>query len=338
MVNGNKTGLSTKAFILDKLRDEGRPLISGEALGGSLGISRVAVWKAVRALREAGYSLEGDDRGYRFTGTGGEDFLYPWEFGQKEGFFRHWETTDSTMNRARELACRGFPGGTVITAETQTAGKGRNGRRWVSKPGGLFFTLLERPALAAADYTQLTPAIHIALGKVIAGICGKRALLRWPNDVYVEGKKIAGFLTDLSVEGDRIRWMAIGMGVNINNASPSPGIAHCAKFLGRPVSRRETLLAILGEIENALKTQDTLEERRRWWNREAEGIGQRVLVLETECGKRETPGKERIIAEGVFQGIDCSGRGLVKTDGGIKRFSPGPVSLRLEPFTVREQF
>jgi BirA family biotin operon repressor/biotin-[acetyl-CoA-carboxylase] ligase len=332
MVNREKKpGLSTRAFILDKLRNEGGRFISGETLGDGLGVSRVSVWKAVKVLQEAGYPIEGDDRGYRFTGTGGEDFLYPWEFGKKERFFRHWKTTDSTMNRARELAFQGFPGGTVITAEAQTAGRGRNGRRWISKPGGLFFTLLERPALPAADYTQLTLAVHIALGRVITAVCGKRALLRWPNDIYVGDKKIAGLLTEFWGEGDRIRWMTVGVGVNLNNTPSSVGAASCLNLLGRPVSRRETLLSVLREIDEVRKSRDTPGEQQRRWNRDAWGIGRRVLVRETGGGEKKSPGGKGLITGGIFLGIDISGRSLVKTDRGLKGFAPGSVSLDFNP-------
>jgi BirA family biotin operon repressor/biotin-[acetyl-CoA-carboxylase] ligase len=329
MVNKENPGLSTRAFILDKLRSG--DFISGETLGNGLGISRVAVWKAVRALREAGYSVQGDDRGYRLAGTGGEDFLYPWEFGKRESFFRYWKTTDSTMNRARELALRGSPGGTVITAETQTAGKGRNGRRWISKPGGLFLTLLERPSLPVAAYTRLCLAVHIALGQVITGICGRKALLKWPNDICVEDKKIAGLLTELSGEGDRILWMTVGIGINLNNTPSSAGAANCLKFLGHPVPRRETLLALLREIEGVRKSRDTPEEQRRRWNRDAWGIGRRVTVLEAGYGKTKSPGREGLITGGVFLGIDASGRSLVKTGAGLKGFLPGSVSLGFDP-------
>ncbi|MDR2101248.1 MAG: biotin--[acetyl-CoA-carboxylase] ligase, partial [Treponema sp.] len=273
-------------------------------------------------------------RGYRFTETGREDFLYPWEFGKREGLFRHWETTDSTMNRARELACRGSPGGTVITAETQTRGRGRNGRRWISKPGGLFFTLLERPGIAVADYTQLTLAVHLALGKAVTAICGKKARLRWPNDIYTEDKKVAGFLTELSGEGDRIRWISLGIGININNSPASAGAANCAEFLGHPASRREALLTVLREIEEAQKNGDTPGERQRLWNRNAEGIGRRVMVLDTDWEKTKKTGRDRMITEGIFRGIDILGRCLVQTGGGLKSFYPGTVSLRFEPFTV----
>ncbi|MDR2102490.1 MAG: biotin--[acetyl-CoA-carboxylase] ligase [Treponema sp.] len=339
MVNRGKTGLSTKAYILDKLRNGGNSFIGGETLAKGLGVSRVAVWKAVKALGEAGYSIEKNERGYRFANSSqGEDFLYPWEFGEREGYFLYWNMTDSTMDRARELAAGSCPGGTVVTAETQSAGRGRNGRAWISKPGGLFFTLLERPDMAAADYIQLTLAVHTALGRAVSRICGEKARLRWPNDVYVGGKKIAGMLTEFFGEGDRIRWITLGIGVNINNKPSAPGAANIAQFRGKPVSRRETLLAVLCEIKRGGEFLNSPGGQHRQWNRDADGIGRRVLVLDTGGGKTKAPEKERIITEGVFCGIDASGRGMVKTGTGLKNFPPGPVSLLFEPFTGSEEF
>jgi BirA family biotin operon repressor/biotin-[acetyl-CoA-carboxylase] ligase len=181
------------------------------------------------------------------------DFLYPWEFGEKEPFFHHLASTDSTMNRAAELAARGCPEGTVITAGEQTAGRGRNGHLWASKQGGLFFTLLERPSFSAADYFRISLAFQIAVARALTKICGKPVRLRWPNDLYAEGKKIAGLLTEFHAEGDRLSWISLGLGVNVNNAPHSDEAANCADLAGRPLSRQEVLLAILAEWESRKK-------------------------------------------------------------------------------------
>ncbi|MDR2748087.1 MAG: HTH domain-containing protein, partial [Treponema sp.] len=156
MVNHGKAkreGLSTRAYILGELRKEPGAWVPGESLALGLGLSRVAVWKGVRSLIAAGYPVASAGPGYRLGGE--TDLLYPWEFGEREGLFRCFGRTDSTMDRAREYAegGRGETGSImVITAETQSAGRGRGGRNWASEPGGLFFTVLERPSLALADY------------------------------------------------------------------------------------------------------------------------------------------------------------------------------------------
>jgi BirA family biotin operon repressor/biotin-[acetyl-CoA-carboxylase] ligase len=322
MVNQKRQSLSTKAYILETLRKNEGDFLSGEVLGAELGISRVAVRKAVKSLEASGYPLEGGDRGYRFTGAGEGDFLYPWEFGEREAWFRHWVSTDSTMNRAEELARRGSPGGTIITAEVQTQGRGRNGRSWVSKRGGLFFTLLERPRKAVMEYPLITMAVHAAVRQALSSICGKEARLRWPNDVFIKNKKIAGILTELHGEGDRIVWLSIGIGVNVNN-SPSGGAVNCAELLGHPLSRRIVLLKILREFEETKESAP--RELKQRWNYGAEGIGGEAFVIENGPVQSQA----RVLGRGTFLGIDARGRGLVKDPrGGIRAFSPGSVSLR----------
>jgi BirA family biotin operon repressor/biotin-[acetyl-CoA-carboxylase] ligase len=316
-----KQGVSTKAGILEKLREAPGNAVSGQTMGKALGVSRVAVWKAVRSLQGAGYPIRGEDDGYRFSGDG-DDFLYPWEFGERERSFHHWVSTDSTMNRARDMANRGAPGGMVFTAETQSAGRGRNGKQWDSNRGGLFFTLLEKPGLGISEYTRLAIAAHIALGEAITEVCGKKAELRWPNDVWIGDYKIAGLLTELSGAGDRIEWMSIGMGININNPPPRRESINCLKLLGHPVSRKEMLLKVLRIWEGLKGNAADLRELQIRWNHAAKGIGRRVLLAEPN-----RPAKRMVRGTGIFMGIDLLGRGLVKTPSGLKKFRPGSVSL-----------
>ncbi|GHT60452.1 bifunctional biotin--[acetyl-CoA-carboxylase] synthetase/biotin operon repressor [Spirochaetia bacterium] len=331
----NQKGLSTRAFILRELRrNEGAP-VSGEALAHGAGISRVAVWKGVRSLVAAGYSIVSEEAGYRLAAAA-EDFLYPWEFGEKERLFQHFVSTDSTMDRSREAAEQGLGSGTVITAETQTAGRGRSGRAWASKPGGLFFTILERPDMAVADYAQASMEAQIAAARTVERLCGKRAALRWPNDVYIKGKKIAGILTELSGEGDRIRWISCGVGLNINNRTAADATS-CAKIAGHDLSRREGLTVFLNEAEklrSSLAASDAgRQELAALWNSLAEGIGAEVLIIPAEHGNSKTVGENRILGKGIFSGLDPSGRCIIKTKAGKERaaaplmYSPGSVSL-----------
>lgn len=309
----NEKGLSTKAYLLKKLREAERPM-SGSELGKGAGVSRVAVWKGIHSLMAAGYPIRGDDQGYRFTEEEDRDFLYPWEFGVNEGSFHHWECTDSTMNRAKEQAEKGAESGTVITAEKQSSGRGRQGRNWTSAAGGLFFTLLERPQCAVPDYARYSMAMQLCAAKVIGAITGHKAWLKWPNDIYVDAKKIAGVLTELYAEGDCITWLALGLGININNPAVSPNMVNCASLAGRELSRRLTLTAILEEWIS-LKQQNVLEGAVAClWNQAAWGVGMEARYSPQHVG--------------VFLGIDEQGRGLVKTDSGIERLSPGSVSLR----------
>jgi BirA family biotin operon repressor/biotin-[acetyl-CoA-carboxylase] ligase len=312
-------GVSLKAFLVRKLRENPGVFFSGQALAAEPGVSRTAVWKAVRTLEAAGYPIEGNDKGYVWK-AGDGDFLYPWEFGKHEKLFHHWVSTDSTMNRAAELAVRGCPGGSVVSAEEQTAGRGRNGRKWNSEKGGLFFTLLERPPLTASEYYRIAMSAQIASAKALTRVCGKPCFLRWPNDVYGAGRKIAGILTEFRADGDRLKWMSIGIGININN-KPGGGFAvSCAELSGRVLSRREVLLAVLEEW-NRLKKAG-YRDPEKCWNAASDAIGRPAAV---KTGGGISP------AKGVFLGADPLGRGMLKTDSGeILKFWPGAVSLAIK--------
>ncbi|MDR2133611.1 MAG: biotin--[acetyl-CoA-carboxylase] ligase [Treponema sp.] len=333
-----ESGPSTRALVLKELRQSRGNPVSGTSLAKKTGVSRVAVWKGVHALTEAGYSIKIREKGYALE-TGEDDFLYPWEFGDRENLFRHFSSTGSTMDRAREFAEQGLPGGTVICAEKQSAGRGRNGRTWTSRQGGLFFSILERPNLALADYVLPAMILQIAIAKTIERICGKKTMLRWPNDICINQRKIAGVMTELSGEGDRISWLAGGAGVNVNNPVPSGRITSCAEITGHRVSRRETLAAILDETENLKKkyaAARVCDSRglAAEWNSLAEGIGARAAVIDPCHGDYRLAGEmpernERILARGTYAGTDASGRCLIRTgtEKGTLAFSPGSASI-----------
>jgi BirA family biotin operon repressor/biotin-[acetyl-CoA-carboxylase] ligase len=341
IVVNKKPECSTKARLLMELREKrGRPL-SGGALARTLGISRVAVWKGIQALVVAGYTVTTLKTGYLLDSEGKDDFLYPWEFGGKETLFRHFESTDSTMDRARELAVRGATGGTVITAEKQTAGRGRNGRTWSSRRGGLFFTILERPRLALADYTLFSLVLQIAVARALSSICGKQVRLRWPNDVYLGEQKIAGIMTEVSGEADLVSWLTGGVGVNVNNPVPSGKTTSCAEILGRPVFRGDVLRKILKEVElvkkrfksGAAYSQDGRALATEW-NSLADRVGAKAVVIAPGYGKKKetvlrNDSGNRLLARGVFAGIDPAGRCVIRSESGkgTLYFNPGPVSL-----------
>jgi BirA family biotin operon repressor/biotin-[acetyl-CoA-carboxylase] ligase len=328
MVNENKSGkhrneASVKNRILGILRGEPGAFFSGESLAATLGVSRVAVWKHIQTLLDAGYPLEVKPVGYSWKKTvpphsEKDDFLYPWEFGERETLFHHLDSTDSTMNRAAELAARLCPEGTVISAGEQTAGRGRNGHTWVSHKGGLFFTLLERPSLTAAEYFRIALAFQTAAARSLNRLCGKPVRLHWPNDFYAETGKIAGFLTEFHAEGDRLQWISLALGVNVTN-TPCLNSINCSHLAGRPVSRQEVLLAILGEWER-VKRDIQSPGLHKDWNSLAWGIGKKASAVESVHGA--------VRATGIFMGIDEQGRGILKGENHKRLcFNPGSVSL-----------
>jgi len=335
--------MTSKAKLLIALREKQGEPVSGQVLAKEMGISRVAVWKAVQSLIEAGYSIETGEAGYLLDPKKEKDFLYPWEFGEKENLFNHYKNTPSTMDRAREAALcigtkHGANSGSVFTAEKQSAGRGRNGRTWVSRQGGLFFSILERPRLTIADYTLLSLVMQIAVVRCITSICGKKAYLRWPNDIYINKKKIAGITTEIAGEGDLISWITSGIGVNINNGSPTPKSISCAEITGHFLSRKYVLDKILDEIENVKKTFASTAAYSQGnralaaeWNSLSDCIGAKAAVFEPSAAVdnkdefNEKTGK--VLSRGVFEGIDPKGRCILKTQDSTLYFNMGSVSL-----------
>ena len=327
--------MSSKAKLLCCLREKQGAPTSGTKLAKELGITRVAVWKTVQALLEAGYSIETGETGYLLDPKKEKDFLYPWEFAEKEKMFYHYKNTGSTMDRAREAALKGTASGCIFLAEKQSAGRGRCGRTWVSRQGGLFFSILERPNLTIADYTLYSIILQIAVVRCITSICGKKAYLRWPNDIYIDRRKIAGITTEISGEGDLITWLTGGIGVNVNNTVPSGKSTSCAEILKHEISRREVLKIILDEIEivkknfttNAIYSQGNRILAAEW-NSLADCIGAKAAVFEPEKKENNSIDKHgKIFARGIFEGIDPVGRCILKTTDGTLFFNQGAVSL-----------
>ena len=317
------------------LREKAGESVSGTKLAGDLGVSRVAVWKAIQALSTAGYPIETQASGYALNPQSPGDFLYPWEFGEKEAAFRYFDNTGSTMDRAKEYAKQGLPGGTIIVADKQNAGRGRSGSTWSSRQGGVFCTILDRPMLSLADYFLSDMLCQIAIARALRFFCGKPALLRWPNDVYVNNRKIAGVMTELEGEGNTINWLATGFGVNVNNQVPLGKAITCAEIAGHTLSRREILLKIIDELEQAKKRTSSVTAYTQGnrllaaeWNSMADGIGSKAVVVASGW---ETDTKGRVLAKGIFAGLDPAGRCIIKSDNGkgALYFNPGPVSVLL---------
>jgi len=331
--------ISSKANLLIQLREKKGEPVSGTALAKEIGVSRVAVWKTVQSLTEAGYSIETGENGYSINPKNEKDFLYPWEFGEKESLFYHYKNTTSTMDRAKEMALSGAFKDSCFTAEKQSAGRGRNGRTWISRQGGLFFSILERPNLTIADYTLSSLIMQIAVVKSISKICGKKAYLRWPNDIYINNRKIAGITTEISGEGDIITWLTGGIGVNVNNPSPSIKATSCSEITGKQISRRVVLTNILEEIEKTkkafLSTADYSQGNRvlsSEWNSLADCIGAKAAVFKSTCddekfNENANEKSAKVFARGIFQGIDPLGRCVLKTQDKTFYFNHGSVSL-----------
>ncbi|MBL0059718.1 MAG: biotin--[acetyl-CoA-carboxylase] ligase [Elusimicrobia bacterium] len=205
--------------LLARLRAADGPL-SGSALADSLGVTRAAVHKRIEKLRVSGHRISGTHRvGYRWSGSTGRLDASVLQ-GPLARDVIHRRVLASTQDTAKAGAVRGAAEGTLVIADRQTAGRGRMGRRWSSPAGGLWFSLVLRPAVRP-DRVPPLPLVAALSWVEVLRARGVPAGVKWPNDVWADGKKIAGFLTEMSAETDRVQWVVLGAGVNVNNRPPS---------------------------------------------------------------------------------------------------------------------
>ena len=213
---------NSEELVLAFLAEAGDEFVSGEAISGKLGLTRAAVWKHVNALRAAGYRIEAvPARGYRLaevpdrlTALELRPLLNTHDLGRE---LHCYEELGSTNDRAKELAEEGAEHGEIVVAEAQTAGRGRRGREWVSPPRrNLYFSVILRPELPPSRAAELTLVASIAVCDA-ARQAGVDAGIKWPNDLLASGKKLAGILTELATEPDRVHWVVVGVGVNVNS-------------------------------------------------------------------------------------------------------------------------
>ena len=247
------------ARIFHRLSKAG-DFLSGEVLCREFCITRSAVWKHIQLLRNEGYRVEAlTGRGYRLTSLTGRPveaevapFLTVRRFGRS---ILYHEITASTNMLAKSLASDGLQEGSVVVADAQTGGRGRMGRTWVSPSGvNLYFSLILRPGVPSIRVPQLTllvaAAIHQALNSVVPGIA---PLVKWPNDILINGRKVCGVLCEMQSEPDFTNFVVVGIGINVNQSEIPPELQDRATSLfletGRLVSRPELLASFLNYFE-----------------------------------------------------------------------------------------
>ena len=205
------------------MREPAGGSVSGADLSRQLGVSRAAIWARIEALRALGYDIEASPHlGYRLLSA--PDLLHADDLYSRLGTtrvigrdIRVFERTTSTNDIIARLARDGVKEGAVVFAESQSRGRGRLGRKWISPARkGLWFSILLRPDLPPQSATQLTVAAATALARAIALQTGLVPEIKWPNDILIRGKKVAGILTELTAELDHIKEVVLGIGVDVN--------------------------------------------------------------------------------------------------------------------------
>ncbi len=232
--------------------------ISGEEISRFLNTSRAAIWKHIQELRDQGYDIVAVPHlGYKLISS--PDKLFPSEIKSGLGTKRmgkeiaYFDTVSSTMDEAFRLAMAGAEEGTVICAEGQTKGRGRLGRTWQSPKGkGIYFSIILRPKVSPNEVSQLTLLSAVAAAEAIKNVSGLTPEIKWPNDLLINGKKIVGILTEMSAETDRIKFVTVGIGVNVNTTAAQLGPhATSLKYeTQNNFSRVELLKEILRQIEH----------------------------------------------------------------------------------------
>ncbi len=320
----------SKNKILNLLRSARSGFLSGEELARKIGISRTMVWKHIKSLERDGFVIEAvPSQGYRITSV--PDILRERDI--KQGLKTKTmgrelvllPEVDSTNILAMELASKGSPEGTVVVAETQSGGKGRLGRTWISPKGNLYLSVILRPMIPVHKAPLITMMGAVAVASAIRTVCQVAAVIKWPNDILISGKKVSGLLTEMSAEQDQIRHIVLGIGVNVNMAPETlpPEIRVFSTSLSAEAGDR---------INRTVLLQEHLRSFERWyqvflanspevlreWQKLNMTVGSQIRVV----GAGET-------LEGLAQGIDEDGRLIIRLDDGSIRFvSAGDVSLR----------
>ncbi len=275
--------------------------LSGQDLSDVLKISRVAVWKHIKRIQELGYVVESRQKlGYKLVSN--SELLLPWEItanlktktiGQRAYYF---DSLESTQNKALEMACDITNDGAVIIASEQTRGHGRSARRWVSLRGGIWLSVILRPTFDITITTLFPIASALALSVAIEKTLSIKPELKWPNDLTIRGKKVAGLLVDASLESNRIASMVLGVGINFdvdakqieNSLKKTPNFYGAASLAGqgqktRPIQLVQTFLAELEKVYNSLHARQTSKIISEWTLRSST-IG-RDIELDTPDAK-----------------------------------------------------
>jgi len=324
--------MTIDARILCALREPPGGSVSGADLSRKLGISRAAIWARIEDLRGLGYDIEASPHlGYRLVSA--PDLLHADDLYSRLGTtrivgrdIRVFERTTSTNDLIARLAHDGIREGAVVFAESQSRGRGRLGRLWISPARkGLWFSILLRPDLAPQSATQLTVAAATALARAIAQQTRLVPEIKWPNDILIRGKKVAGILTELTAELDHVKEMVLGIGVDVNldPAELPHDLRKTATSLkiecGQAIDRAELAVAILRELDGDYERirRGQFELVAAEWRQRCGTLGREVSI---RIGDR--------VIRGRAESLDAEGALLLRTQHGrLERIIGGDVTM-----------
>jgi len=320
-----------KDSILRVLMNNFGESVPGKVLSELSGISRSGVWKHIASLRKEGFNIRaGIKSGYmldrvpdRLSANLIQQSLITERVAKR---IKYYESTDSTNDAAKDLALKGVPDGTVVVAEHQTKGKGRLKRSWLAPSGdNILFSVVFYPEIRIDLVFRLTMLASIAVVKAIRRICKVDAKIKWPNDVYINNKKVCGVLTEFSADFDSVQYAVVGIGLNVNfETSKNAEIKNIATSLmeecGEKVSRLSVLKLLLEELDSLynsfLKSGGVGLEKE--WNKYSMVVNREVKIISGKDEKR-----------GVAKGINKYGHLILENKNGQnEEIMCGDLSLR----------
>ena len=287
--------------MLTFLKTHNDEYLSGQDLSDVLKISRVAVWKHIKRIKSLGYKIDSKQKlGYKLVKN--TDLLLPWEItdgiktkiiGKRAYYF---DTIDSTQNFAAKISKNTKENGTVIISQKQTSGRGRLNRKWISPKGGIWLSIILHPKFDITFTTLIPIAASLALSLAIEKTLKKKPQLKWPNDVTIIGKKVAGMLVDLSIESNEIDNLILGVGINfkIDSKKLTKSLQRTKRYYGvtsltktkEKINPIKLVHSFLFELEKVL---DLLEHKKpksiiKGWTKRASNIG-KITTIVTSDGK-----------------------------------------------------
>jgi len=315
--------------IVRLLSDNATLVVSGTRIAEELGTTRSEVWRAVEHLRELGVQIRGHPaEGYQLEAVA--DLLLPeivgplvsgTIFGSR---IHHYFRIGSTNATAMQAAAGGEAEGAVYFAEQQTAGRGRGSNSWESAASdGIYCSVIFRPQLVPGDALLLSLIAGIAVSEAVQQTMGLHPDVRWPNDVLIEERKFCGILTEMNAEATRVRYVVVGIGINVNQSAFSPELEPIATSLriaaGHAWSRVQLAAALLKSLDS-------------WYRRLAAGDTDSRAAIFQEFEERSSFARPRLVRvdedggyEGVTEGLDGRGFLLVRTEGGLRTVLSGGV-------------
>lgn len=321
-----------KEEIINLLKENENNFISGEKISSSLGVTRAAIWKYIKAIKEDGYNIESVTRkGYRLISS--PDLLSFEEISPNLNTkfigrnIIYVDSLDSTNSKAKELAREDAVEGTVIISEEQIKGRGRLGRNWVSpKYKGIWMSVILRPDIEPMNVAGITQVAAAAICKAVRDM-GIETYIKWPNDIILNSKKVCGILTEMSGEINKVNYVIVGIGMNVNIEEDEfpeevKAVATSLKIeQGKSIKRKELVARILNNLEELYEEvteKDSIHDSIELCRKYSILIGKEVRIINR--------GKE-VIARAI--GLSNEGKLIVRyEDGKEDEIISGEVSVR----------